>query len=194
MGSYDGVSDEELIRRYRAGESGISDYLIEKYKGMIRTRARAMYLIGGDTDDLIQEGMIGMFKAIRDYQPDREASFFTFATMCVERQLISAIKNYNRQKNMVLNQAVPLEPIEVAEGFFRHFEEENPENIVIAQESRIALEELIREHLSPLEMDVLRYYLAGESYTRIGERLGKPPKAIDNALQRIRKKISLARQ
>ena len=119
MGSYDGVSDEELIRRYRAGESGISDYLIEKYKGMIRTRARAMYLIGGDTDDLIQEGMIGMFKAIRDYQPDREASFFTFATMCVERQLISAIKNYNRQKNMVLNQAVPLEPIEVAEGFFR---------------------------------------------------------------------------
>ena len=101
MGKFDDVSDEELIIRLRAGETNIEDYLMEKYKGMVKQKARAMFLIGGDTDDLIQEGMIGLFKAVRDYQPDREASFTTFARMCIERQIYSAVQLSNRQKHIL---------------------------------------------------------------------------------------------
>ena len=99
MGKFDGVSDEELIARLRAGETAIEDYLMEKYKGLVRQKARAMFLIGGDTDDLIQEGMIGLFKAVRDFQTDKEASFVTFARVCIDRQIYSAIQNSNRQKH-----------------------------------------------------------------------------------------------
>ena len=100
MGKFDGVSDEELIARLRAGETAIEDYLMEKYKGLVRQKARAMFLIGGDTDDLIQEGMIGLFKAVRDFQTDKEASFATFARVCIDRQIYSAIQNSNRQKRI----------------------------------------------------------------------------------------------
>lgn len=108
MGKFDGVSDEELIARLRAGETAIEDYLMEKYKGLVRQKARAMFLIGGDTDDLIQEGMIGLFKAVRDFQTDKEASFATFARVCIDRQIYSAIQNSNRQKHQPLNSYVSL--------------------------------------------------------------------------------------
>ena len=108
MVQYDHVSDEELIARLRAGESAVSDYLMEKYKGLVRKKARAMFLIGGDTDDLIQEGMIGLFKAIQDYQPDKEASFLTFARLCIDRQVYSAIQSSRRQKHQPLNSYISL--------------------------------------------------------------------------------------
>ena len=108
MEQYSKYSDEELIQRLRAGETGIADYLIEKYKYLVRRKARAMFLIGGDTDDLIQEGMIGLFKAVRDYHPGKEASFVTFAQMCIDRQIYSAVQSSNRQKHMPLNTYISL--------------------------------------------------------------------------------------
>ena len=139
---------------------------MEKYKGFVRKKARTMFLIGGETDDLIQEGMIGLFKAVQSYQPDKEASFQTFAGMCIDRQLYSAVQNSNRQKHKPLNSY-----------------------IIIDQESVKNLEQEIRRVLSPMENRVLEYYLKGYGYVRIAEMMGKTPKSIDNALQRIRGKI-----
>ncbi|MDO4275335.1 MAG: RNA polymerase sporulation sigma factor SigH [Eubacteriales bacterium] len=188
MEKYDNVSDEELIAWLREGESGISDYLMEKYKGLVRQKARAMFLIGGDTDDLIQEGMIGLFKAVRDYQPDKDAAFQTFARLCIDRQIYNAIQNSNRQKHMPLNSYISLSQ----EDEDHHLDElwtENPESIVIDQENTKALEREINKSLSPMENKVLDCYLKGYGYVQIAELLGKSPKSIDNALQRIRGKI-----
>ena len=192
MSEYDKMSDEDLIRSLRNGDQGVSDYLMEKYKGMVRQKARAVFLIGGDTDDLIQEGMIGLFKAVRDYQPDREASFLTFARMCVERQIYTAIHSSNRQKNMPLNSYVSLsDETDAPEDLMKvpEFIMDNPESIVISQENERQLRESINQRLSKMEIRVLELYPKGESYVRIGAILNKPPKAIDNALQRIRRKI-----
>lgn len=187
MSHYDDYSDEELISRLRSGESGISDYLMEKYKELVRYKARAMFLIGGETDDLIQEGMIGLFKAVQNYQPDKDTSFQTFATLCIDRQLYSAIQNSNRQKHMPLNSYVSLseEEQEDIEGNWV----ESPEAIIIDQESTRALEQEIQKVLSPMENKVLNYYLRGYNYIKIAKLMNKTPKSIDNALQRIRGKI-----
>ncbi|MGN8886481.1 sigma-70 family RNA polymerase sigma factor [Blautia sp. HCP28S3_G10] len=187
MSHYDDYSDEELISRLRSGESGISDYLMEKYKELVRYKARAMFLIGGETDDLIQEGMIGLFKAVQNYQPDKDTSFQTFATLCIDRQLYSAIQNSNRQKHMPLNSYVSLseEEQEDIEGNWM----ESPEAIIIDQESTRALEQEIQKVLSPMENKVLNYYLRGYNYIKIAKLMNKTPKSIDNALQRIRGKI-----
>ena len=128
MGKFDGVSDEELIARLRAGETAIEDYLMEKYKGLVRQKARAMFLIGGDTDDLIQEGMIGLFKAVRDFQKDTEASFATFAIVCIDRQIYSAIQNSNRQKHQPLNSYVSLNQEDESSPIWE-LSVENPESI-----------------------------------------------------------------
>lgn len=188
MCRYEKCTDEELIARLRSGEEGISDYLMEKYKGFVRKKARAMYLIGGETDDLIQEGMIGLFKAVQSYHPDREASFRTFAGMCIDRQLYSAVQNSNRQKHMPLNSYISLseekENDELEASWW-----ENPENIIIDQESTEILEQEIHKVLSPMENKVLEYYLRGYGYIQIAELMGKTPKSIDNALQRMRGKI-----
>ena len=187
MSHYDDYSDEELISRLRSGESEISDYLMEKYKELVRYKARAMFLIGGETDDLIQEGMIGLFKAVQNYQPDKDTSFQTFATLCIDRQLYSAIQNSNRQKHMPLNSYISLseEEQEDIEGNWM----ESPEAIIIDQESTRALEQEIQKVLSPMENKVLNYYLRGYNYVKIARIMGKSPKSIDNALQRIRGKI-----
>ena len=188
MGKFDDVSDEELIIRLRAGETNIEDYLMEKYKGMVKQKARAMFLIGGDTDDLIQEGMIGLFKAVRDYQPDRETSFQSFANMCIDRQIYSAIKSSNRQKHQPLNTYISLSDREMEENLRDSCtEHDNP--IVIDQETTRDLQKKISDYLSPLENKVLDLYLKGEGYVEIGKTLNKSPKSIDNALQRIRSKI-----
>ena len=188
MGKFDGVSDEELILRLRAGESSIEDYLMEKYKGVVRQKARAMFLIGGDTDDLIQEGMIGLFKAVRDYQPDREATFATFARMCIDRQIYSAVQNSNRQKHIPLNSYISLNQDDENSPIW-DLKVENPESIVIDQESTMDLQKKISDYLSPMENKVLDLYLKGTGYVEIGRILNKSPKSIDNALQRIRAKI-----
>ena len=188
MSRYDQCSDEELIFRLRQGETDISDYLMEKYKEFVRKKARAMFLIGGETDDLIQEGMIGLFKAIQNYQSDKETSFRTFASLCIDRQLYSAVQNSNRRKHLPLNSYVSLSEENEAE----HLEgvwSEDPETILIDQESTRNLEHEITKILSPMENKVLDYYLRGYGYIKIAEIMGKSPKSIDNALQRIRGKI-----
>ena len=188
MGKFDNISDEELIARLRDGETIIEDYLMEKYKGRVRQKARAMFLIGGDTDDLIQEGMIGLFKAVRDFQPGREATFATFARMCIDRQIYSAIQNSNRQKHLPLNSYVSLNQEDESSPIWE-LSVENPEEIIIDQETTRDLQQKISDYLSPMENKVLDLYLKGEGYVEIGRILGKSPKSIDNALQRIRAKI-----
>ena len=188
MGKFDNINDEELIARLQAGETSIEDYLMEKYKGLVRQKARAMFLIGGDTDDLIQEGMIGLFKAVRDFQPNREASFATFARMCIDRQIYSAIQNSNRQKHQPLNSYVSLNQEDESSPIWELCVE-NPEAIIIDQENTLDLQKKISDYLSPMENKVLDLYLKGVGYVEIGRILGKSPKSIDNALQRIRTKI-----
>lgn len=188
MKEYENVSDEELISRLRDGESGISDYLMEKYKGMVKQKARAMFLIGGDGDDLIQEGMIGLFKAVRDYRGDKEASFQTFAKLCVDRQIYNAIQSSKRQKHQPLNSYVSLSHEEDGDDV-ENIWNRNPESIIIDRENVRSLEEEIARSLSPMERRVLEYYMEGKSYTEIAGLLGKTPKSIDNALRRIRTKI-----
>lgn len=188
MEKFDNVSDEELIMCFRAGETSIEDYLMEKYKGLVRQKARAMFLIGGDTDDLIQEGMIGLFKAVRDFQPGREAAFATFAGVCIDRQLYSAIQSSNRQKHIPLNSYVSLNQEEEGSPIWE-LSVENPESIVIDQENARDLQQKFMGFLSPMERKVLDLYLRGEGYVEIARILNKSPKSIDNALQRIRSKI-----
>ena len=188
MEQYSKYSDEELIQRLRAGETGIADYLIEKYKYLVRRKARAMFLIGGDTDDLIQEGMIGLFKAVRDYHPGKEASFVTFAQMCIDRQIYSAVQSSNRQKHIPLNSYVSLNQEEEGSPIWE-LSVENPESIVIDQENARDLQQKFMGFLSPMERKVLDLYLRGEGYVEIARILNKSPQSIDNALQRIRSKI-----
>ena len=190
MKQYDGIKDEELISRFKNGESEILDYLMEKYKNMVRKKARTMFLIGGENDDLIQEGMIELFKAVRDYQPDRDAAFQTFASICVDRQIYNAIQSSNRQKHQPLNSYISLsEQDGENEEHLGDNWGENPESIIIDQENLQDLEQEITATLSPMENQVLEYYLAGNGYGEIAQIMGKTPKSIDNALQRIRIKI-----
>ncbi len=190
MCRYNETADEILIRRLRAGESAIADYLMEKYKGLVKKKARAMFLIGGDTDDLIQEGMIGLFKAVRDYQPDKQASFQSFANLCIDRQIYTAIKSSNRQKHQPLNTYVSLSRSETEEDIRDSYAvHDNPESILIDRENVSALEKEMEKSLSAMENRVLQLYLDGNGYAEIAEILGKTPKSIDNALRRIRTKI-----
>ena len=188
-------TDEELIASLRAGEKEITDYLMDKYKNLVRKKAKALYLIGGDRDDLIQEGMIGLFKAIRDYREDRESSFYHFADLCIARQLYTAVEASQRKKHAPLNSYVPLyadsEDAENGglENVLSSVEELNPEKIVINQEELQIFQKKVRDCLSAMEKEVLAYYLQGLDYNQIAEAMGKEPKAIDNALQRLKKKL-----
>ena len=195
MASYEQYTDEELIRLLRAGESEITDYLMNKYKNLVRKKAKALYLIGGDTDDLIQEGMIGLFKAVRDYREDKESSFYHFADLCIARQMYTAVEASQRKKHAPLNSYIPLyADSEDTEGM--HLEqaihsrdELDPEKIVINQENLLAFQKKVADTLSALEKEVLTYYLQGYDYIQIAELMGKEPKSIDNALQRLKKKL-----
>ncbi len=181
-----GLTDEELVSLYREGNQEAAAYLIRKYKPLVLRISGARFLAGGDHDDLIQEGMIGLFKALRDYDSGREASFLTFASLCIDRQMLSAIEAAGRGKNRPLNDAVYLgeEELECAEKQFR----ESPEKIVIDREGADERIRLLRTKLSSFEKKVLDLYLTGMDYHEIADVLGKPPKSVDNALQRIRKK------
>ena len=176
-------SDEELICRLRAGEQSIEDYLLEKYKPFVKSRSRALFLIGGDREDLIQEGMIGLFKAIRDFDPANGAPFASFAKLCVERQLYTAIEAAGRLKNAPLNGYVSLseETEDLMDGGI--------EEAVIERASYQQIYEHVQKHLSSMEQEVLGLYLEGKDYTEIAKILKKPDKSIDNALQRIKTKI-----
>lgn len=187
MNPYDEISDEELILRFKNGESEILDYLMEKYKDMVRKKARAMFLIGGDNDDLIQEGMIGLFKAIRDYRPEKESSFYHFAELCISRQMYTAIEASNRKKHAPLNSYVSLS--EPESGGIGELLETSPEQMMIDRENVAQIKERIKKSLSEMEKEVLAYYMQGMNYVQIAEIMEKPPKSIDNALQRIKNKL-----
>ncbi len=187
MTGYDACSDEELLERMRRGENGISDYLMEKYKSLVRKKARTLYLMGGERDDLIQEGMIGLFRAVMDFQPDKGASFMTFAGLCIDRQLYNAVQSSQRQKNLPLNSYVSFSDED--ENRLEQLWVENPESIVIEREDVRAFKEEISKILSPMEKKVLDAYLRGDSYEEIAEMLGKSQKSVDNALARVRGKI-----
>ena len=185
---YEDMTDEELIDQLREGDRQVMDYICDKYKNLVRSKAKSMCILGGDSEDLIQEGMLGLFKAVRDYKPGKEASFATFAGLCIDRQMYSAVASSQRQKHQPLNSFVSLsEP--VSEQELRLVDEETPEEIMISRENVIGMHERIKERLSKFEYQVLELYLKGYDYTQISEKLGKQPKAIDNALQRIRSKV-----
>ena len=190
---YKKLTDDELIRRLRMGETGIIDYLMEKYKNLVRKEANAMYLLGGETDDLIQEGMIGLFKAVQDYDVDQEASFFSFARLCVTRQLYSAIEASNRKKHSPLNSYISLYEREDGENSLidtmESGQETNPEELLVSQERAKTLEERLEKELSELERRVLYLHLMGTDYKTIAKLLDRSPKTIDNALQRIKGKM-----
>ena len=191
MKDYEGMSDEELILRAQKGEKKLEEFLIDKYKGMVRKKAHAMFLIGGEQEDLIQEGMIGLFRAVRDYRPDKNASFATFANLCVERQIYKAIEISGRQKHRPLNSYISLSEENSPLKDTEDTKQQNPEEIIIDRENADLMLERIRKKLSPLENQVLELYLEGLDYHQIAKQMEKSPKSIDNALQRIRNKIHL---
>ena len=185
--------DEELIQSLRQGDTKIMEYLLEKYKPLVKRKARALYLLGGEREDLIQEGMIGLFKAIRDYRPG-EMPFAGFAQLCISRQMYTAVETANRKKHGPLNAYVSLyqEPeddqetplIDTLPGAW----EEEPEAAFFGKATLGDLRSRLRKVLSPLERRVLELHLQGTPYRRIGEILGRSPKTVDNALQRIKRK------
>ncbi|MCI8489764.1 MAG: sigma-70 family RNA polymerase sigma factor [Lachnospiraceae bacterium] len=194
MADYTGCSDEELIVRLRNQEAGIMDYILDKYKPLVRKRANALYLIGGDTDDLIQEGMIGLFKAIQDYQPDRDSSFYHFARLCVERQMYTAVEASRRKKHAPLNSYISLYDDFGTDGValadvLAGGADKNPECLLIDQERVQQMLDALAKNLSPMEKQVFDYMREGFHYRQIAEIMEQSPKAIDNAIQRMRRKI-----
>ena len=195
MNKYDRMTDEQLLCDYKNGNQEIMDYLMVKYKSMVRKKARAMYLLGGENEDLIQEGMIGLIKAVRDFDVTQKTSFSSFAELCVSRQMYSAIEASNRKKHLPLNSYVSLyeDSEEVGEGrslplidTIESSKENDPEVLYFGKEYTEAFAEQLKELLSPL--DVLYLHLMGTDYRTIAELLGKSPKSVDNALQRIKTK------
>lgn len=192
---YQSWTDEMLIEALRIGRPELMDYIMEKYKYLVRKRANAMFLIGGDTDDLIQEGMIGLFKAIRDYRQEKDASFFRFADLCITRQIYHAVEASQRKKHQPLNSYISLSTAMGEDGqdtlldLLETFENANPEQLFIDRENVKAIQEKVRQSLSVFEQQVLEFYLSGMNYRQIAEKMEKDPKAIDNAMQRIRGKF-----
>lgn len=199
--SYVNCTDEELIDRLRDGESDITDYLMDKYKDLVRSKAKAMFILGADNEDLIQEGMIGLFKAVRDYDCGRDASFHTFARLCISRQMYTAVQASGRKKHAPLNYYISLyggneqqEDGEKPGELLEHLASDsgqgrNPEEMLIDRENTRHLETAIENELSPFEKQVLDLCMTGMGYVEIAKVLGREEKATDNAIQRIKAKI-----
>lgn len=193
MKEYRDFTDEQLIAMLRAGDDKIMDFLMEKYKYLVRKKSNALFLLGGDTDDLIQEGMIGLFKAVRDYDVS-QSSFFHFAELCISRQIYTAIEAAARKKHGPLNSYVSLshgseDPGEPSIDETLTVRNLNPEQILIDRENVDLFLKKINGHLSRMERQVLDLYLEGMNYRQIAREIDKPEKSIDNALQRIRGKV-----
>lgn len=193
---YTEMPDEEIVELAQQGEQFAVEYLVDKYKNFVRAKARSYFLIGADKEDIIQEGMIGLFKAIRDYKLDKLTSFRAFAELCITRQIITAIKTATRQKHIPLNSYVSLnKPIYDEESdrtlidILSTTKITNPEEIIISREEFIFIEKKMGEILSSLEWKVLMAYLEGKSYQEIAVELKRHVKSIDNALQRVKRKL-----
>jgi RNA polymerase sporulation-specific sigma factor len=191
------ITDDRLVELFRNGEVQALNLLLERYRRFVRSKARGYFLVGADFEDILQEGMIGLYKAVRDFRPDRESSFRAFAELCITRQIITAIKTATRQKHQPLNQYVSLSGLRVVDDPTERSVEEllddhnapDPADEVISWEAMAAMRAVMAEMLSSLEVEVLRLYLEGRSYQEIGVELGRHVKSIDNALQRIKRKL-----
>ncbi len=193
---FEQLTDEEIVALAQSNDDNALTYLLDKYKNFVRSKARSYFLIGADHEDIVQEGMIGLFKAIRDFKPTRLSSFRAFAELCVKRQIITAIKTATRQKHFPLNSYVSLNKplydeesdrtlLDVIEGRVT-----NPEDLFISQEELERIQNEISTTLSPLEQQVLAAFLNGKSYQEIAEMLDRHVKSIDNALQRVKRKLT----
>lgn len=196
--NYGQDTDEELIVRLRDGEGQITDYIMDKYKNLVRNKAKSMYILGADREDLIQEGMIGLFKAIRDYDSGRDASFSTFADLCVSRQMYTAVQAAGRKKHAPLNTYISLYANSSQKEEGEEWDlinsivspaEQSPEDMMIDKENVELMERTIDRELSSFEKQVLDLYLTGMKYTQIAKVLGRDDKSTDNALQRIKNKL-----
>lgn len=193
---YDAKIDEEIVIEAKKGDVRAQEYLINKYQNFVKSKSKSYFLIGADKEDIYQEGMIGLFKAIRDYKDDKLASFKVFAELCVTRQIITAVKTATRQKHIPLNTYVSLnKPIYDEESdrtlldILSGIKVSDPEEMIIDREEMEKLEKKIQEVLSSLEMEVLNSYLDGKSYQEIASDLDRQAKSIDNALQRVKRKL-----
>ncbi len=195
---YINIEDEELINQVKNGDKNALEYLISKYKEMVESKVNKYYIIGAEKEDIVQEGLIGLYKAIKDYKVDKQNSFKSFANLCIERQLITAIKSSNRQKHMPLNSYLSLNmPVYNNEDennetelleIFNSNVVEDPLDTITKREYYSDVESVIDTSLSSFEKKVLNRYVQGESYVQIAEKLDAPVKSVDNAIQRIRKK------
>ena len=193
---YSALADEQLVPAAQAGEDWAIDELFDRYKNFVRAKARSYFLIGADREDIIQEGMIGLYKAIRDYRGEKQTSFRAFAELCITRQMITAIKTATRQKHIPLNSYISLNrPVYDDESdrtlldVLAMGKNGNPEDLIIGQEDYDAIESRIGQMLSGFEKEVLLNYLSGKSYQQIAEELHRHVKSIDNALQRVKRKL-----
>ncbi|MDE7267213.1 MAG: RNA polymerase sporulation sigma factor SigH [Lachnospiraceae bacterium] len=198
---YKGISDEELIDRLRQGENEITDFIMDKYKNLVRKKARSMYILGADSDDLIQEGMIGLFKAVRDYDAGRDANFYTFADLCISRQMYNAVQASRREKHTPLNTYISLYASAEQENEGKGTQlvnilvsevETDPEKLFIDKENVAHIESIIEKELSSFEKQVLDLYVTGMSYSQIAKVLSRDEKSTDNALQRLKSKLRRA--
>jgi RNA polymerase sporulation-specific sigma factor len=193
---FDNMLDEEIVLMARDNNPIAEEYLINKYRNYVKAKAKSYFLIGADKDDICQEGMIGLYKAIRDFKPDKLSSFRAFAELCITRQIITAIKTATRQKHIPLNSYVSLnKPIYDEESdrtlmdILSTIHISDPEELIISREERLKIEKKMAEILSDLEIDVLKCYLDGKSYQEIACDLDRHAKSIDNALQRVKRKL-----
>ncbi|WP_083521166.1 RNA polymerase sporulation sigma factor SigH [Alicyclobacillus kakegawensis] len=193
---YEDMTDEELVAAVHRGDNAALEFLVHKYRNFVRAKARSYFLIGADREDIVQEGMIGLFKSVRDYREDKLTSFKAFAELCITRQIITAIKTATRQKHIPLNSYVSLDKPIYDEDSDRTLLDvlstvrvSDPEDMVIHQEEFDAIEVTMSELLSDLERKVLMLYLDGRSYQEIAVDLDRHVKSIDNALQRVKRKL-----
>lgn len=194
---YSNLKDEEIISQIKQGNQEALVYILEKYKNLVNIKVSKYFMAGAEKEDIVQEGMIGLFKAIKDFKPDKQNSFKSFANICIERQLITAIKSSNRQKHMPLNSYLSLntaayennedDSVELIDTFYNK-EVEDPLETIMKKEYYTEVENAVNKNLSKFEKQVLDQFLKGESYVKIAEKLDSPVKSVDNAIQRIRKK------
>jgi len=196
--NYAELDDETLVSLAQGGDENAEEYLIRKYKDVVRSKAHLYFMVGADSEDIVQEGMIGIFKAIRSYNKAKAASFHTFAEICINRQIITAVKRATRLKHSPLNTSVSLsrplsdsEPDTTLEETLSSDSNTDPEGLFLLKEEMDFIEGNGAEIFSDLELSVWNEYLKGKSYTQIAEITGKSPKAIDNAIQRTKRKLEL---
>lgn len=183
-------SDELLCHMAAQGHPEAEEFLVSRYSRLVRVCARPLFLAGGDSEDLIQEGMLGLLSAIRTYKKEKDASFRTYAEICIRRRLLSAVRAAARDKHSPLNNSVSFEtPLFDTAGYLS-FQKENPEDVLIGKEEWKERLTVLKDQLSKLEASILQLYLSGLSYTEIAYRIGRPQKSVDNAVQRIRRKVA----